>query len=399
MKFSSDIKSCGIPSIPLYSRLVDSKSLFRTIKATDLRPVYGNGSEVIDYCESTFKWIFGDFNVRQCIDGQWTGNTTNCFINWEEKMLLTKIEVFKNVKHSEKKINNKRVFDINQTEKAGEWDYLYSYYRDITQNECQPVIEIDVKQKWNLFFNDSQVITHFIINLSPKGLINGSSEDLKTIEAQVGGKMCRIGNFNNLNSMTTIDFDCSESIGIHVNQITVFFNPKNSRAINVSLCSLNVLYNSEKCGKPDEPLNSIVKFDPESGAALYSCASGYKLIGNRIVKCGSNGKWMETAPKCVPKELCSMAFNRTTNLKIKYLNAEESDGRLFAKHRTIALYSCESNDNKTNLMLIGSRIRMCLLNGKWSGSKPLCRGIIVSQFYDFFQFTLILLNSFGESNC
>jgi CUB/sushi domain-containing protein len=377
MKFSSDIKSCGIPSIPLYSRLIDSKSLSQTIKSTDLRPVYGNGSEVIGFCESTFKWIYGDLNVRQCIDGQWTGNRTNCFINWEEKMLLTKIEVLKTVEHEGKQINYKHIFDVNQKEKVEEWDYLYSYYRDITQNECKPVIEIDVKQKWNLFFNDSQVITSFIMNLSPKGLINGSSDDSKTIGAEVGGKMCRIGSLNNLNSMTAIAFDCSESIGINVNQITVFFDPKYSGARYVSLCSLNVMYNSGKCGKPDEPLNSIVKSDSESGAALYSCASGYELIGNSIVKCGSNGKWMETAPKCVPKELCSMAFNRTTNLKIKYSNAEERDGRLFAKHRTIALYSCESNDNKTDLMLIGSRIRMCLLNGKWSGSKPLCRGIIV----------------------
>jgi len=134
------------------------------------------------------------------------------------------------------------------------------------------------------------------------------------------------------------------------------------------------LYNSKKCGRPDKPINSIVKIDSKTGAALYSCVPGYELKGYGIIRCGSNGEWMRNSPKCVPKALCSMALNSTAGPKVKYLNTYKFGKKIIAKHRTIALYYCGNTQNRTDLILIGSRIRMCLLNGKWSGSEPICRG-------------------------
>lgn len=373
LKYSSD-NLCGIPSIPKFSRLVDPKSLFFVTKTPNLKPFYSNGSRVMQYCESTYKWIYGEHRIRQCIDGQWIGNDTKCYVNWEEKMLLTKIEVTKMIEEDKNISKSTQIFDIRPREEMGEWDYLYSYYRDVAQDECQPNIQIDGRQKWILYLNDSQVITYIIMNLSPISALR-----LNTINAEVGGKMCRIRNFQNYNSMTALAFDCSQSIDTVVNQIVVYFNPRKSSINNVSLCLLNVLYSSKSCGKPDEPLNSIVKIDSQNGFALYSCVPGYELIGNTIVHCGPNGHWMESAPKCVPKELCPITFNNSSELKITYLNTGIFNGKTIAKHKTIAFYSCEETENRKNLMLIGSRIRMCLLNGEWSGSQPICDGII--NFY------------------
>ncbi len=57
------------------------------------------------------------------------------------------------------------------------------------------------------------------------------------------------------------------------------------------------------CAKLADPANGAVK---SSGyylhdTAVHSCNSGYRLRGNRVRKCQSNGKWSGSAPTCERK--------------------------------------------------------------------------------------------------
>ncbi len=99
------------------------------------------------------------------------------------------------------------------------------------------------------------------------------------------------------------------------------------------------------------------------------------MIGPQTVSCGRNGRWTGEFPTCQKMKLCkkSVSFPFSDHL-IEYYNLGEIDYKDVAVIDSLANYSCASRfkDHKT---MIGSSLRVCTINGQWSGTEPLCIGI------------------------
>nr|XP_017819080.3 CUB and sushi domain-containing protein 1 isoform X2 [Callithrix jacchus] len=97
----------------------------------------------------------------------------------------------------------------------------------------------------------------------------------------------------------------------------------------------------------------------EFGAqVLLSCSPGYYLEGRRLVQCQANGTWNigEEKPSCRVISCGSLSFPPNGN-KIGTLTV----------YGATAIFTCN-----TGYTLVGSHVRECLANGLWSGSETRC---------------------------
>ncbi|KAM4876293.1 sushi, von Willebrand factor type A, EGF and pentraxin domain-containing protein 1 [Thomomys bottae] len=91
----------------------------------------------------------------------------------------------------------------------------------------------------------------------------------------------------------------------------------------------------------------------------YTCNPGYELLGNPVLMCQEDGTWNGSAPSCISIE-CD-------------LPVAPENGLLHFTQTTMGSavqYSC-----KPGHILIGSDMRFCLQNRKWSGAPPRCETI------------------------
>uniref|UniRef100_A0A8C8AQF1 Sushi, von Willebrand factor type A, EGF and pentraxin domain-containing protein 1 n=1 Tax=Otus sunia TaxID=257818 RepID=A0A8C8AQF1_9STRI len=96
---------------------------------------------------------------------------------------------------------------------------------------------------------------------------------------------------------------------------------------------------------------------------LYTCYSGYELLGNPVIACQEDGTWNGTAPACVSIE-CTL------------LSPPENGFLHFSENTlgSIVQYSC-----KPGFILIGSDTRLCLPSRQWSNTAPYCNAITCSS--------------------
>uniref|UniRef100_G3SQQ0 CUB and Sushi multiple domains 1 n=1 Tax=Loxodonta africana TaxID=9785 RepID=G3SQQ0_LOXAF len=97
----------------------------------------------------------------------------------------------------------------------------------------------------------------------------------------------------------------------------------------------------------------------EYGAqVVLSCSPGYYLEGRRLVQCQANGTWsiMEERPRCKVISCGSLSFPPNGN-KIGTLTI----------YGATAIFTCN-----TGYTLVGSHVRECLANGLWSGTETRC---------------------------
>ncbi|XP_075853394.1 CUB and sushi domain-containing protein 1 isoform X2 [Microcebus murinus] len=97
----------------------------------------------------------------------------------------------------------------------------------------------------------------------------------------------------------------------------------------------------------------------EYGAqVLLSCSPGYYLEGRRLVQCQANGTWSggEERPGCKVISCGSLSFPPNGN-KIGTLTV----------YGATAIFTCN-----TGYTLVGSHVRECLANGLWSGTETRC---------------------------
>ncbi|XP_042551824.1 sushi, von Willebrand factor type A, EGF and pentraxin domain-containing protein 1 [Dipodomys spectabilis] len=91
----------------------------------------------------------------------------------------------------------------------------------------------------------------------------------------------------------------------------------------------------------------------------YTCNPGYELLGNPVLMCQEDGTWNGSAPSCISIE-CD-------------LPVAPENGLLHFTQTTMGSavqYSC-----KPGHILVGSDMRLCLQNRKWSGASPHCETI------------------------
>ncbi|XP_070454474.1 CUB and sushi domain-containing protein 1 isoform X2 [Equus przewalskii] len=97
----------------------------------------------------------------------------------------------------------------------------------------------------------------------------------------------------------------------------------------------------------------------EYGAqVVLSCNPGYYLEGRRLVQCQANGTWSvgDERPRCRVISCGSLSFPPNGN-KIGTLTV----------YGATAIFTCN-----TGYTLVGSHVRECLANGLWSGSETRC---------------------------
>lgn len=113
-----------------------------------------------------------------------------------------------------------------------------------------------------------------------------------------------------------------------------------------------------ECPQPTEISNGIVDVQGLMylSKALYSCKTGYNLVGNSTVLCGDKGLWIGGVPSCRPVE-CSVP-KQIVNGKLVFTKLQFGHS---------ATYSC-----RRGYRLQGPESLKCLSTGEWDVAPPTC---------------------------
>ncbi|XP_017288668.1 sushi, von Willebrand factor type A, EGF and pentraxin domain-containing protein 1 isoform X3 [Kryptolebias marmoratus] len=113
-----------------------------------------------------------------------------------------------------------------------------------------------------------------------------------------------------------------------------------------------------ECPQPVEVSNGIVDVQGLMylSKALYSCKTGYNLVGNSTVLCGEKGLWIGGVPSCRPVE-CAIP-KQIASGKVDYRKLQFGHS---------ATYSC-----RRGYRLQGPETVKCLANGEWDSEPPAC---------------------------
>ncbi|XP_065189559.1 P-selectin-like [Sycon ciliatum] len=103
-----------------------------------------------------------------------------------------------------------------------------------------------------------------------------------------------------------------------------------------------------------------------SGATIFTCSSGYKLLGSSASVCLPNGTWSNTPPTCE-----STSTQCPANPPPPFNGIVSPGGRNAFTTRT---YSCN-----TGYQLSGATTTICQTTGAWSGTPPTCRRVVCSS--------------------
>ncbi|XP_065189555.1 CUB and sushi domain-containing protein 3-like [Sycon ciliatum] len=103
-----------------------------------------------------------------------------------------------------------------------------------------------------------------------------------------------------------------------------------------------------------------------NGATIFTCSSGYKLLGSSASVCLPNGTWSNTPPTCV-----STSTQCPANPPPPFNGIVSPGGRNAFTTRT---YSCN-----TGYQLSGATTTICQTTGAWSGTPPTCRRVVCSS--------------------
>lgn len=110
--------------------------------------------------------------------------------------------------------------------------------------------------------------------------------------------------------------------------------------------------------------NGFIKY--LNNRAFHYCHEGYRRHGPSVRDCLRSSKWSLPAPTCR-----SIYCGYLPSL----LNGNVATQKTI--HGEMATYSCHEN-----FYLVGDRVRLCQLDGKWSGKHPEC----ISEFnFDMFE--------------
>ncbi|XP_058479498.1 sushi, von Willebrand factor type A, EGF and pentraxin domain-containing protein 1 isoform X3 [Solea solea] len=113
-----------------------------------------------------------------------------------------------------------------------------------------------------------------------------------------------------------------------------------------------------ECPQPVEISNGIVDVQGLMylSKALYSCRTGYNLVGNSTVLCGEKGLWIGGVPSCRPIE-CPIP-KQIVSGKVVYTKLQFGHS---------ASYSC-----RRGYRLQGPETLKCLASGEWDSEPPVC---------------------------
>ncbi|XP_053408096.1 sushi, von Willebrand factor type A, EGF and pentraxin domain-containing protein 1-like [Mercenaria mercenaria] len=113
------------------------------------------------------------------------------------------------------------------------------------------------------------------------------------------------------------------------------------------------------CGTLSDLANGLVVFGGTviGQTAFYSCNPGYSLIGASVVTCQLDGTWSNPPPTCRITGCGGLSNPLHGTVTVS------TDG-------SVAQYTCQ-----TGFYLTGDSLRTCLVSKLWSGSAPTCRAV------------------------
>ncbi|XP_043212550.1 CUB and sushi domain-containing protein 3-like [Amphibalanus amphitrite] len=117
------------------------------------------------------------------------------------------------------------------------------------------------------------------------------------------------------------------------------------------------------CGEPDVPEESYVTgYDFHVNSDVeYHCNVGHLLVGEPVRRCQRDGTWSGDVPLCKYID-CGRAF-AVLHGDVQYVTGQTYLGSELE-------YSCARN-----YQLVGDRLRTCQVDGRWSGSAPVCEEV------------------------
>ena len=117
------------------------------------------------------------------------------------------------------------------------------------------------------------------------------------------------------------------------------------------------------CGNPGVPINGQIITENSffyNSTVMYECDFGYSILGQSSITCLSNGTWDNSIPMCLIIN-CSDPGNPINSIQI--------NGGNFSYNSTVS-YSCELGYNLT-----GADTLTCLATGSWDAPVPLCHPV------------------------
>ena len=127
------------------------------------------------------------------------------------------------------------------------------------------------------------------------------------------------------------------------------------------------------------PLNGfrVQKLTTFEAAISFSCATGYRLLGSSVRRCGADGKWDGTQTTCQSISIACVVDETSRNWSgccVSVVDCGSLDaprnGRksgVATTYRSVVRFSCV-----TGYKLIGSTSRKCQSDGSWAGKQPIC---------------------------
>ncbi|XP_048587550.1 CUB and sushi domain-containing protein 3 isoform X3 [Nematostella vectensis] len=120
---------------------------------------------------------------------------------------------------------------------------------------------------------------------------------------------------------------------------------------------------STGCGDPGTPLNGqkIGLTYRVRDRVYYTCLPGFRMIGPSKRVCMSNGTWAGYLPHCVASQCPDLPIPQ---YGVKQVTTTAYKGE--------TSFTCTSRGYE----LVGSKVRVCLFDGTWSGKQPSCERVI-----------------------
>ena len=112
------------------------------------------------------------------------------------------------------------------------------------------------------------------------------------------------------------------------------------------------------CGTLDHPANGSVSITGTTylSTATYSCLDGFNISGSSERTCLSDGNWNSSVPSCILVYCSSLVDPVSGNVSISGYT-----------YMSTAIYTCV-----VGFYLMGSDTRVCMSDGNWNGSVPIC---------------------------